>query len=272
MTAVATGLALGVAYGLVGVAVAAVAQAARTLHLAVGSVLVAGVTTRLLLGGLGVPDAPAVVAALAVGAATSAALEPAVLRPFDGVVARLVALAAAGAVLDGVIAVTVGTRQFRPTPLLPGGPLAVAVAIGAPAALLLAAAVRWTVWGRRLRLVGGSPDAAALAGISPGRTRAGALAVSGVAAVVAGLLVAPLTSVGAGQGPAFTVRAVAAGVLLGVGGPVRALVAGLLLGLVEAGGRSVWPRAGATVAVASAAIAVLAARGGELARGWSRPW
>lgn len=273
MSVLLTGLALGAAYGLVGVSVAAVAQAARTLHLAVGSILVAGTLTQLFLAAVGVPGWLAVVAALSLGAVLSAALTPLVgRRSGDRLLLPLLGSAAAGVAYDAATAATVGTRQFRPEPLFDADPLVVAFAVGLPAASALALAVRRSAWGRRLRLVGGSPEAAALAGISPRRTVAWVFAASGIAAVVAGLLVAPITGVGAGQGPLFTIRGVAAAVLLGIGGPERAVVAGLVLGLAEAAGQRAWPAAGGGSATAAVIIAVLAVRGGERRRAWGRVW
>lgn len=276
----------GIGYALVGVAVVAVARATRTLHLAVGAVLVLGVVAWLVLDAVGVPSAPALLAAVALGAAVSASLEPLLLRPLrtaEDALLTLVGLAVAAALIETAAGRWLTTRSVRPDPLvgsgatvelagvaLPGGTLA-AVVVGLPAVVGLAGAIAATRWGRRVRVVGASPAAAELAGCSPGRVRAGALAVSGAAAVVAGALLAPLTSIGVGQAGGLTVRAVAAAVLLGFGGPGRAVVGGLLLGAAEAAGQAVWPAAGGTVAVALTVVGVLAVRGRPV-RAWGRPW
>lgn len=299
MTVLASALALGAAYGLLGVAVSTVAVVTRTLHLAVGAVLVAGVLVRLLLGGLGLAAPVAVAGGVAVGALLSASLEPLLLRPLarpsddpdDSRVLRwLVGLAVAAAVIETATGRWLATRQFRPRPLVGGdgavhlagvelpAALPAGAAVGAAAALLLAAAVRWTRWGRRLRLVGGCARAATLGGIRPPAVRASALAVSGAVAVLAGLLIAPVTFVGAGQAADLTVRGVAAGALLSAGGPARALLAGVLLGLAEAAGQSLQPAAGGDLAVAATVVTVLAVRGGGGVRGhagartWDRAW
>jgi branched-chain amino acid transport system permease protein len=295
-------LVLGAAYALVGVAVTTVALAARTLHLAVGPILVAGVVGHALLVGAGVPAATAAGVAILLGALLSALLEPLVLRPLatrpasterssgstrfvepsrevDVQVRWVVGLAVAAAVLETLSARWLPIRELRPAPLLGMPPdvpfdaaVLSAVVFGASAAGLLGAAVAWTPWGRQLRLVGGSPAAAELAGVSPGRVRATAFAVSGAAAVLAGMLLAPLVGTGVGQGGGLTLRAVAAAVVLGVGGPLRAAVAGLLLGMVEAGAQGLIPLLPAEVAVAVVAVVVLCVRGAESVRVWGRAW
>lgn len=292
-----SGMALGTAYGLLGVGVSLVTLATRTLQLAVGPILVAGVLTRLYLGILGVPAAAAIAAGLLVAASLSAVLEPVVLHALDDSRGRagrshgtdaattvrwLVGFAVAGAAVELAVARWLGTRQLRPDPILAidvsiaGRQLEAAVVgavvLGGLLAAGLAVVVTRTGLGRRLRVVGSSPVAAAVSGIPPRLTRAGVLAVGGAAACVAGLLIAPLAFVGVGQGTLFTVRAVAAALLLGVGGPPRALAGGLTLGFAEAAGASLAPEWGGTGAVATVVVVVAAWRGDDLARAWGRPW
>lgn len=279
--AVGSALALGVAYALVGAGVAVVATASRTLHLAVGQVLVAGVLVHLVLGSavLDLPAGAGLVAALAVGALLSALLEPLVLRPLPPGLAWLVGLVVAAGVLDAALARGITARTFRPEPLvaLPGlagldPGVVVAVVLGLPATLGLGLVLGRTRWGRRVRVVGGSPAAAVRGGISPSRVRAQALALGGAATVLSGLLVAPVVFVGTGQATGYTVRGVAAAALLGTGGPGWALAGGLLLGAAEVAGGALWPEAGAEVAVALLVVVVLLARGGEHRRAWGRTW
>ncbi|MBW3657409.1 MAG: hypothetical protein KY457_02150 [Actinobacteria bacterium] len=277
-----TGLALGAVYALVGAAVATVAVATRTLHLAIGQLLVAGVLVHLVLSVeaiTGMGPLGATVVAVAVGAATSAVLVPALLRRLPPGLHVLVGLAVAGAVIEAVVARTLGTRTVRPAPVLDLPPLGTlepavtaALLLGLPAAALLGAAVRWSRWGRQLRLVGGSARAAELAGVAPLRVTTTAFAVAGGVTVLAGLLIAPVTFAGVSQGAGLTVRGVAAAALLGRGGPAWALPAGLVLGLAEASAQSVWPAPGGDVAVALVVIAVLVLRGPDVHRARGRAW
>lgn len=284
---VAAALTLGVGYALVGVAVVAVVRATRALHLAVGPVLVLGVVVTLVLGSLGLGTWPTLLVAMVVCAAVSAAIEPLVLRPLrpsDDVLLTLVGLAVAAAIVETAAGRWLTAQSVRPDPLLGGAGMVelagitlpagttAALVLGLPVAALLGLAVTSTRWGRRLRVVGSAPRAAELAGIAPTRVRVGALAVSGAVAAFAGALLAPISSVGVGQGGGLTVRGVAAAVLLGFGGPVGAVLGGLGLGAVEAVAQGLWPAAGGAVAVAAVVVGVLAARGGERSRPWERRW
>jgi branched-chain amino acid transport system permease protein len=278
---IAAALALGATYAVIGAAVAVVAVATRTLHLAVGQVLVAAVLLSLVLGSpaVGLP-VPAVVAiAIVSGAALSAGLGPLVLDRLPQGLPWLLGLVVAAGTLDALLARGLTAGTYRPTTLLPlpavGGlsPAVVTALTLAPVlAFGLAASLRWTRWGRRVRIVGGSWTAAARAGIRPAVVRAQALALGGAAVVVAGLLAAPIAFVSTGQAAGFTVRGIAAAALIGRGGPAWALPGGLLLGLVEVAGASWWPGAGGEVAIAILVVGVLTARGGEHLRAWGRTW
>lgn len=279
--ALGTALALGVVYALIGAGVAVVATAARTLHLAVGQVLVAGVLVQLVLGtgALGVPVPVTVTAALVAGAVLSAALEPLVLRPLPEGLGWLVGLVVVAGVLDAALARGVTARTIRPDPLLELPSVAgldaavmTALVVGLAATGLVSLVLGRSRWGRRVRLVGGSNAAAERAGVSPSRVRAQGLALGGATTALAGLLVAPVAFVGTGQAAGFTVRGVAAAALVGTGGPAWALAGGLLLGGVEVAGGALWPQAGGELAVAALVLGVLLARGGEHLRAWGRAW
>jgi branched-chain amino acid transport system permease protein len=274
-------LALGSAYAAVGAAVAIVAAATRTLHLAVGQVLVAGVLVQLVLTApaIGVPALAALPVAIALGAALSAALGPLVLDRLPAGAPALVGLVVAAGLLDAVVARAVTARPVAAGPLLtlptvPGADprVVTAVAIGVPVAVGCALLLRGTRWGRLVRLVGGSPPAAAALGRSPALVRASALGLAGGVAVVAGLLAAPLVTLGTAQAGGLTVRAVAAATVLGTGGPVMAIAGGLLLGAAEVSGGALWPAAGAEVAVATVVVVALAVRGDQQRRAWGRAW
>jgi branched-chain amino acid transport system permease protein len=274
-------LALGATYAVVGAAVAVVAIATRTLHLAVGQVLVAGVLVSLVLGSplAGVPG-PLVLGLVALaGAVVSAALGPLVLDRLPPGLPWLLGLVVAAGTIDAVLARGLTAGTYRPAPLvtLPAvaglaPPVVTALVLGPVLAVSLAALLHLTRWGRRVRIVGGSWTAAARGGIRPAVVRAQALALGGAAAVVAGLLAAPIAFVSTGQAAGFTVRGVAAAALLGRGGPAWALPGGLLLGLAEVAGASWWPAAGGDLAIGVLVIGVLTVRGGDHLRAWGRTW
>lgn len=274
-------LALGVTYGLIGAAVSLVAVTARTLHLAVGQVLVAGSLVALVLGSaaVGLPLLAVIPAALLAGALVSAALGPLVLDRLPGGLTWLLGLAIAAATIEAVVARTVTATVFRPEPLVAvpavlglDAEVVAAIVVGLPTVAALTLAVHHSRWGVRLRLVGGSEDAAARSGIAPALVRTQALGVGGAAAVLAGLLAAPVAFVSTGQATGFTIRGVAAAALVGTGGPAWALAGGLLLGAGEVAGARWWPAAGGEVAVAVLVVGVLAVRGGSHLRAWGRAW
>lgn len=275
---VGTAVTLGVAYGVVGVAVAVVAAATRSLFLAVGAVATAGLTSALLLGVTevtGVPGPVALAAGLAVGALVGAALGPAVLARRPAGVARPVGFVVAAGAIEALLLRTVGGRAVRPDPLLalPGlGAVGTAVLVGLPVALAITWVLARTRWGHRVRIAGSSPPAAARAGIRVLGIRSGALALAGAAAVLAAALAAPVVPLGPAQAAGLTVRGIAAAALLGRAGPAWALPGGLALGVAEAVGQRTWPAAGGEVAVAIVVVAVLAVRGAEGSRAWGRAW
>lgn len=294
-------LVLGTAYALIGVAVSTVAVSARTLHLAIGPVLVVAVVGYAGMLAVGLPAPLAALAAVALVTVLSTLLESAVLRPlaprsgdagWDGLRGRLgagpsadlrvrwvVGLAVAAALIETASARWLTTRPVRPATLLgdavaPDDPGALVVAVVGGAVgvgILLWGTVR-TRWGRRLRLVGGSHAAAELAGVSPGWVRASAFAVSGAAAGLAGVLIAPLVGIGVGQAGGLTLRAIAAAVILGLTSPLRAVAAGALLGLVEAVALGFVPAVPAEVWVGTVAVGILCLRGGQAHRSWGRVW
>lgn len=273
-----TAIALGVAYGVVGVAVAVVAAATRSLFLAVGAVATAGLTTALLLGVTGVTGIPGPVAlavGLAIGALTGALLGPAVLARRPAGVAWPVGFVVAAGAVEALLLRTVGGRAVRPDPLLDLGAIGAvgtAVVVGLPVALAVTWLVTRSRWGHRVRIAGSSPPAAERSGIRVLGIRSAALAVAGAAAVLAAALAAPVVPLGPAQAAGLTVRGIAAAALLGRAGPAWALPGGLALGIAEAVGQRAWPAAGGEVAVALVVVTVLVALGAEGARAWGRAW
>lgn len=275
---VGTAVALGVAYGVIGVAVAVVAAATRSLFLAVGAVATAGLGAALLLGVTdltGIPGPLALVAGLAVGALLGGLLGPVVLARRPAGVVWPVGFVVAAGIIEALLLRTAGGRAVRPDPLLtpPGlGAVGTALLVGLPVAVATTWLVTRSRWGHRVRIAGSSPPAAERAGIRVLGIRSAALALAGAAAVLAAALAAPVVPLGPSQAAGLTVRGIAAAALLGRTGPAWALPGGLALGLAEALGQRAWPAAGGEVAVALVVVGVLVARGADGARGWGRAW
>lgn len=271
-TLLTTAAALGTVYALVGLAVVAVSRVTRTLHLAVGPVLAVAALAEVTLVAVGAPTPVALGGAAVVAVAASIALEPLVLRPLGDPTDRLVGLVVAGAVLEVAATRLVGARTLAPPTLVGDDPLVAAVVLGAPLALVVAVALGATRWGRQVDLVGGSEDAAARVGVSPGAVRLGTLAVSGVVVAAAAALVAPIAPIAASGTLPLTLRGVAAAVLLGRLDAGRAVLGGLLVGTVEAVALAVLPGRAVELGVAAVVIALAVAIRPGHRRGWARAW
>ena len=117
-------------------------------------------------------------------------------------------------------------------------PVWIMLAVGAVLALLL----RFTIFGQRCFVVGDNPRAASLSGLSIARTRTAALAISGVAAALAGIVIASNDGlIYAGTGERYLLQGLAAVVIGGTalrggaGTIVGTLLGIFLLGIVDNG-------------------------------------
>jgi branched-chain amino acid transport system permease protein len=116
--------------------------------------------------------------------------------------------------------------------VLPGTRVA-AFAIGAGVVVALQWFLRRTYWGKAIRAVAQSRDAARTLGIDPDRVSAVAFGIALAYAGVAGALIAMISPLSPSLGVAFAGRSFAVVVLGGLGNPIGTLVAGLVLGLTE---------------------------------------
>lgn len=107
-----------------------------------------------------------------------------------------------------------------------------------------------TRFGRAMKAVAANADAAALVGINVRRVVYAAYALAAASAVVAGLLITPLTFAKPTSGPTFTIIALTAALLGGIDRVRAAALGGLVLGAVEIGlGRALAVAGNATGAV-----------------------
>jgi branched-chain amino acid transport system permease protein len=105
------------------------------------------------------------------------------------------------------------------------------------AALLLSAAtyalLQLTAIGRALRALAANPATAPLVGIDVARYGAGAFALGGALAAIAGVLLSTFIGINPTIGAAFTMKALIVVVMGGIGHVLGGLVAGLVLGMAE---------------------------------------
>ena len=245
LQAVASGLVLGLVYAGIGAGFSLIMTTGRLMNLAHGEfVLVGGYILFLLCRGFGWPWAPALALTVLGGALLGAALPPLVRRLPRREVDGLAMTLGVAFVLQSLLLQVAGAT-YR---VIPGGTWSRSIVLGpvtlSRLALLAAGAaaaalVGLDVWlhtswtGSGLRAVSQSRSAAACLGISPSRMEWAAFLAGGAIAAGAGGLVLLTRFLTPGEGPAWTLVALAV-VFLAARSRAGALVAaGVALGVVE---------------------------------------
>lgn len=220
---------------------------AGAIDLSVGSVLGLSGGVTMLCFTFGFATLPAVLAGLAVGALCGLinGLLITVLRLSD----FIVTLATMG-VAAGLLQIIAFYRPLRGgeteafTWLAYGSVLGLPfpIVLGLVLVVVMALVMHRTVFGRQVRAVGMSRDAATFAGIDADRVRLAVFVISGLLAAAAGVLLASrLASVQPALGRGYELQAIAAAVLGGTslaggrGSVIGAAVAALLLAAISAG-------------------------------------
>jgi branched-chain amino acid transport system permease protein len=247
LTLVVSGLSLGCIYALIALGFVTVFRATRVVNLAHGSLLLLGAyVVGRTHGTLGF--ARAVVLGVAVTAAVGMLVEAAIVRRSRHADLGTLAMLTLGV---DVLLATELTRRIGTDLLTIGDPWGADVArvggVGLPLTRLAAAAValvlvggllaasRLSGWGIAMRAAATSAETAALMGIRLGRVAAGAWALAGALAAVAGVFFTafPSPGIGAGVGLAALGAAVPAAVLGGLDSTSGALLGGLVIGMVS---------------------------------------
>ena len=245
LQAVASGLVLGLVYAGIGAGFSLIMATGRLMNLAHGEfVLVGGYILYVLCHGIGWPWPAALALTVLGGALLGAALPPLVRRlprrEVDGLALTLgVAFVLQNLLLLGASAtyrvISGGTRPqtitFGPVTLSRVTLVAAGAAVAALVGLDLWLHVSWI--GLGLRAVSQSRPAAASLGISPARMEWVAFLAGGAIAAGAGGLVLLTRFLTPGEGPAWTLVALA---VVFLGGRPRAgalVAAGVTLGVLE---------------------------------------
>lgn len=249
LPAAATGIALGSMYGLTALGFYVTFAVSGTVNFAQGSTLMLGAVLLFVFNvQLGWPLAAAAAFALAACAGWSMVVDLVAVRPFTrrNSESWLMATVALGLVLENVVLFAFGKdpRGLPSSALTASGfevgglritLLHVLIPIvGFGIALALHAYTHRTRYGKALLAVAQNREAARLMGIDVSGAIAGAFAVAGVFAGVAGMLIAPLYTISAGMGTLFGIKAFVAAILGGIANPWGVMLAGVILGLVEA--------------------------------------
>lgn len=243
--AVVTGIALGIAYGIMGLGFTLVYRSARVLNLAHGGVvaLVAlalvrwPVDNRLLR----------VLAAFLLGAALMAVVHAVFMVPFMRFppVTRITALVGALFMGGAVAQLVFGTDAVIMAPLAEGhfdvpvvGGRAswhVLVSLGVTVAVVIALKMFFanTLSGKSLRAIADDVGGATIVGIRTGRSLLAASALAGGLAGLAAVIVAPRVGVSFTTGFEWTTIAMTAAIVGGVTSEWGSLAGGLVVGLAQ---------------------------------------
>ncbi len=262
--ALVSGLGTGAAYGLIALGFTLVRRLTGVLQLAHGDVAIGGVFVAVLavIGTTPIATTPSaaqsaglLVLALAAGAALSALVYVAALRPFlptpggrgSDVVGWVAGGLAAGLLIREGLALPFAQEAYaipdvlRTTAVVHlGGDVTLPVrslevlAIGLAAGVGVERALARTGAGALVRAVSDDPGAAALLGVPTERVVLAAFALAGALAGLAGLLIAPQRPLGVQDGVVLGLKGIAAALLLRAGSLRAAMLGGLAIGVIEA--------------------------------------
>jgi branched-chain amino acid transport system permease protein len=245
--AVASGVAIGCVYGLIGIGFCVIYNASGIVNFAQGAfVMLGGMVTYVGLTRYSLPLPLAAAASIAIVAAIGVALERVVVRPLwdrkSTMFVMILATLAAQIVIERLTLLTAGD-QPRTLPMFTDyPPLRVAgIALSyqffwiVGCSALVIAGLAWffasTKTGKAMRACSINAEAAALQGIPVSRMLALSFALSAALGALAGVLVTPTQYTSFNVGVPFAISGFIAAIVGGFGRPLGALVGGILLGV-----------------------------------------
>ena len=263
LQAIVSGLALGSVYALVALGFNITHNTTKTLNFGQGEFLVAGafvaVSGVLLLSGKSVTDSllpedvtlwrygGSMLITIAVLGVLGILLYYTAVRPFIGLPGLAWVMSTIG---FGIIIQNTALAIWGPSPMVLPSPLGDSVIrIGGAGILpqevlvlvssivvmlLLDVVMRKTKIGKAVRAVAQSQNAATLMGINVSAVIVLAFVVSSSLAGLAGLLIAPITTVSVFMGVTLALKAFSAAILGGLSNARGCMLGGFLLGLIEA--------------------------------------
>jgi branched-chain amino acid transport system permease protein len=237
----------GAFYGLLGLAYLLIARSTGILNFAVGGYAMLGGITYGGLASRGMPLAPAIVLGLCIAMLASLVTEQFVVRPISNrgrdEFAAVMAIVALLFVLEQLAGVVFGHRAVVSPRLTDGyrrlGDFIVddqqilGVVFSLVIFVLVASWIQRGTYGRMLRAVGDHSEAAVALGLPVRRIRLAAMAIAGLVAGSAGIIVAPLAGLTNESATSFTIVGFIAMVMGGLGTAWAPLAGGLLLGALQ---------------------------------------
>jgi len=241
-----TGITVGSTYALVGLGFAIIYNASDVVNFAQGEFVMIGAMSAISLLAIGVPYAPALLAAVVITVCVGMMLEKFAIEPAKGasVITMIIITIGASIFLRGA-ALLVWGKDFHALPPFTGDqPIRVAGAAVLPQSLwvmgitaVLVLLVRYffshTGMGKAVLACSYNKTAAHLVGINVKLMLLMAFGLSALLGGTAGLLIAPITFMSYGAGIMLALKGFAASILGGMGNAMGAVVGGLLLGILE---------------------------------------
>jgi branched-chain amino acid transport system permease protein len=250
MQSLASGLAVGCVYGLIGIGFCVIYNASGIVNFAQGAfVMLGGMVASAALQIHGVPLPVAAIVAVLACAGIGVVLERLVVRPLwdrqSATFVMILATLAAQIVIERLTLIAAGDQprsmpMFTDLPPLRVGSLAVSFQslwiVGGSALViaLLALFFSSTKTGKAMRACAIDRDAAALQGIPVSRMLALAFGLSAALGAFAGVLITPTQYTAFNLGVPFAISGFIAAIVGGFGRPLGALAGGIFLGVVQA--------------------------------------
>ncbi|WP_374347306.1 branched-chain amino acid ABC transporter permease [Chitinimonas sp.] len=241
-----SGAAMGMAYALIAYGFQLTFAPSKSVNFGQAECVMISAFIALSLIGTGMPYAAAVVLTLLAGAGLGLFVERvgvrlALQQKNEGWILLTIILGLFGASL----AENIWGRDDRPLPTpIPDTPLAlgkisvtwfeISIFVGALGLMCIIELFRRkTLLGKAVGAVAADPEVAELMGISSRRAVALAYALSGATAAFAGILIAPITTVGPTMAGGLILKAFSVAVVAGLESGFGVIIAGLVLGVME---------------------------------------
>jgi branched-chain amino acid transport system permease protein len=247
---IASGVAVGCVYGLIGIGFCVIYNASGIVNFAQGAfVMLGGMVASASLTTFSIPLPIAVVLAIAVCAGIGVVLERIIVRPLwdrqSATFVMILGTLAAQIVIERLTLIVAGDQphtlpMFTDRPPLRLAGVAISyqfvwiLAGSALAIALLALFFSSTKTGKAMRACAINREAAALQGIPVSRMLSLAFALSAGLGAFAGVLITPTQYTAFNLGVPFAISGFIAAILGGFGRPFGALVGGIFLGAAQA--------------------------------------
>ena len=250
MQSIASGIAVGCIYGLIGIGFCVIYNASGIVNFAQGAfVMLGGMVASAALKTYGIPLPLAGILAIAICAGIGMILERLVVRPLwdrqSATFVMILATLAAQIVIERLTLIVAGDQprslpMFTDLPPLRIGGIAISYQflwiVGGAALVIALLAVFFssTKTGKAMRACAIDRDAAALLGIPVSRMLALAFGLSAALGAFAGVLITPTQYTSFNLGVPFAISGFIAAIIGGFGRPLGALAGGIFLGIVQA--------------------------------------